>query len=230
MHEEHHHYDDAYIRQRERNIAFWQKLGLRPELTVIDLLQVSPGDRVLDAGCGTGSLAIAIADAGARVIGVDLSADAVERARAKAGSRGAVRFEVGDLDRWVPAHRFDKIVCWAVLEHFEVPIATSLVRKFRGWLRPGGLLLIGVPVKDRAPAKVMLRRVVLGNSGDATHEHQWRSGELELTLGEADLNLLRSCYFTFAGRPFPRRIALTGLFDTTLVCWAAALAQREGEG
>jgi len=45
---------------------------------------VSPGDRVLDAACGTGDLAIEAARAGARVVGLDFSEPMLERARRKA--------------------------------------------------------------------------------------------------------------------------------------------------
>ena len=44
---------------------------------------VSSGDRVLDASCGTGDLAIAYLKAGARVTGIDFSEQMLERARAK---------------------------------------------------------------------------------------------------------------------------------------------------
>jgi demethylmenaquinone methyltransferase/2-methoxy-6-polyprenyl-1,4-benzoquinol methylase len=45
---------------------------------------VSPGDRVLDAACGTGDLAIEAARAGGRVVGLDFSGAMLERARRKA--------------------------------------------------------------------------------------------------------------------------------------------------
>jgi demethylmenaquinone methyltransferase/2-methoxy-6-polyprenyl-1,4-benzoquinol methylase len=45
---------------------------------------VSPGDRVLDAACGTGDLAIEAARAGAGVVGLDFSEAMLERARRKA--------------------------------------------------------------------------------------------------------------------------------------------------
>jgi demethylmenaquinone methyltransferase / 2-methoxy-6-polyprenyl-1,4-benzoquinol methylase len=44
---------------------------------------VRPGDRVLDACCGTGDLAVAAAEAGGRVTGLDFSEPMLERARAK---------------------------------------------------------------------------------------------------------------------------------------------------
>ena len=55
---------------------------------------VRPGDRVLDACCGTGDLAIACARLGGRVIGVDFSEAMLERARRKAP---ALEWVAGDL-------------------------------------------------------------------------------------------------------------------------------------
>ena len=54
---------------------------------------VSPGDRVLDACCGTGDLAVACVRAGGRVTGLDFSERMLERARAKSG---AVEWVQGD--------------------------------------------------------------------------------------------------------------------------------------
>jgi demethylmenaquinone methyltransferase/2-methoxy-6-polyprenyl-1,4-benzoquinol methylase len=55
---------------------------------------VRSGDRVLDACCGTGDLAIAAARAGGRVVGLDFSPRMLERARRKSG---AVEWVEGDL-------------------------------------------------------------------------------------------------------------------------------------
>jgi demethylmenaquinone methyltransferase/2-methoxy-6-polyprenyl-1,4-benzoquinol methylase len=66
---------------------------------------VRPGDRVLDAACGTGDLAIEASRAGARVVGIDFSGAMLERARRKApelewlqGDLLALPFEDGDFD------------------------------------------------------------------------------------------------------------------------------------
>src|SRR5256885_5964949 len=55
---------------------------------------VAAGARVLDAGCGTGRYAAALAGHGYRVTGVDLAPDLVAVARRRGGS---ARFAVGDL-------------------------------------------------------------------------------------------------------------------------------------
>jgi demethylmenaquinone methyltransferase/2-methoxy-6-polyprenyl-1,4-benzoquinol methylase len=66
---------------------------------------VRPGDRVLDACCGTGDLAVAASRAGGRVTGLDFSEQMLERARRKAadiawlrGDALAMPFEDGSFD------------------------------------------------------------------------------------------------------------------------------------
>lgn len=66
---------------------------------------VRPGDRVLDACCGTGDLALAVAKAGGRVTGVDFSEEMLARARRKApqldwvhADAMALPFEDGTFD------------------------------------------------------------------------------------------------------------------------------------
>jgi demethylmenaquinone methyltransferase/2-methoxy-6-polyprenyl-1,4-benzoquinol methylase len=66
---------------------------------------VRPGDRVLDVCCGTGDLAVAAAEAGGRVTGVDFSEPMLERARRKSpsiewvqGDALALPFEGGTFD------------------------------------------------------------------------------------------------------------------------------------
>ena len=79
------------------------------------------GARVLDAGCGTGALSVALARRGADVLGVDVSPTLVALANERAPSDlapGRAAFAVGDmLD---PAHgRFDYVVAMDSLIHYE---------------------------------------------------------------------------------------------------------------
>ena len=80
------------------------------------------GRRVLDAGCGTGALAVEAARRGAHVVAVDLSPTlvALARERAPAGLAGHVDFQVGDmLD---PAlGPFDHVVGMDSLIHYRAP-------------------------------------------------------------------------------------------------------------
>ena len=62
-------------------------------------LQVAPGCRLLDVGCGSGQLALIAAKDGLEVTGVDIAANWVERAQARARAEGVrVRFEVADAE------------------------------------------------------------------------------------------------------------------------------------
>lgn len=115
------------------------------------------GVRLLDAGCGTGALAVAAAKRGAEVVAIDLSptliALARERVPADQGA-GSVRFMVGDmLD---PAlGRFDVAVAMDSLIHYE---ARDMARMLAGLARRarGRVLFTHAP---RTPALAMMHAV-----------------------------------------------------------------------
>jgi SAM-dependent methyltransferase len=96
--------------------------------------------RVLELGCATGLMTSAIADGEVTVLGIDRSAEYLERARAR-GLAGA-RFELGDLDglERSPAvgERFDHVLATNVLHELGDPVA--FLRACRGLLAPGGLV------------------------------------------------------------------------------------------
>jgi demethylmenaquinone methyltransferase/2-methoxy-6-polyprenyl-1,4-benzoquinol methylase len=97
---------------------------------------VERGDAVLDACCGTGDLAIACAQAGGRVTGLDFSERMLARAREKAPSIEWVRGDLLALP--FPAESFD-----AATVGFGVRNVADLeagVRELRRVLRPGGRL------------------------------------------------------------------------------------------
>lgn len=102
-------------------------------------LPAAPG-RVLDLGCGTGSLALLAAERGHRVVGIDRSPRMARLARAKlAGSGAAV--VVGDAGRPpVGERRFDVVLARHVL--WLLPEPEETVRRWSGLLRPGGRLVL----------------------------------------------------------------------------------------
>jgi len=120
-----------------------------------DRLQEAGVRRVLDAACGTGMHAIALAQRGYEVVGADFSAGMIERARDNAvqvaGAGVDVRFEVagfGALARTLiptgEAGTFDAVLCLGnSLPHLLTPtdLAAALA-DFAACLGPGGLLLV----------------------------------------------------------------------------------------
>jgi len=111
----------------------------------IAALGLRPGGRVLDAGCGTGQWAVALAERGVRVTGIDLSSEMIRRAEAHAAERGAaVEWRVGDVSRLPePFAVYHAIHARVVLQF--VPDVAATLREFRRVLRPGGRLLASVP-------------------------------------------------------------------------------------
>ncbi|WP_137294145.1 class I SAM-dependent methyltransferase [Nocardioides dongxiaopingii] len=104
-------------------------------------LPAAPAD-VVDVGCGTGTLALLLADAGHRVRGVDLAPRMVERARAKAGDAGLdVPFTVGDAaDPPYEPGSTDVVLCRHVL--WALPDPASALARWTALLRPGGRLVL----------------------------------------------------------------------------------------
>jgi magnesium-protoporphyrin O-methyltransferase len=99
--------------------------------TLLDWLPADLGGRrLLDAGCGTGALAVEAARRGAHVVAIDLSATLVDLARERAPGdlRGRVDFRVGDmLD---PAlGQFDHVVAMDSLIHYPADDIVSVLAK-----------------------------------------------------------------------------------------------------
>jgi SAM-dependent methyltransferase len=67
---------------------------------VVGALAIKPGMHVLDVACGTGGVALRAARAGADVVGVDISADQLAKARRAADQEGlTIRFDEGDCQQ-----------------------------------------------------------------------------------------------------------------------------------
>lgn len=112
----------------------------------VDLFEAHGVRRVLDAACGTGHHAIALAQRGYQVVGADLSVVMVERARANAAARGVqVRFQVAGLGELGNlGETFDAAICLGnSLPHLLTTAAVGgALADFADVLRPGGLLVI----------------------------------------------------------------------------------------
>jgi len=108
------------------------------------LVEAAGRGDVLDLGCGSGTLAVELARAGARVVGIDGDEDMLRRAAAKAeAARVELSLRAGLADA-IPLEdgAVDVVVC-SLLWHHLVPADRSVgLIECRRVLRPGGRLLI----------------------------------------------------------------------------------------
>jgi ubiquinone/menaquinone biosynthesis C-methylase UbiE len=100
-------------------------------------------ERVLDAGCGAGHTAVALAPYAAQVIAVDLSSAMLVQARQLAHARGVhnVCCEPADVEALTfPDASFDLVVSRYSAHHWPHPLRAA--KEFQRVLRPGGRLLL----------------------------------------------------------------------------------------
>jgi len=107
---------------------------------------VTPGESMLDVGCGTGTLAIAAkrrVGAGS-VRGIDASAEMIARAREKASRANVdVAFEVASAEALPFSDRqFDVVASTVMLHHLRRAAREACVREIRRVLKTGGRLLV----------------------------------------------------------------------------------------
>lgn len=100
---------------------------------------VRPGARLLDAGCGSGKMAVPLARAGYGVVGMDLVKEGLMEMRGKADAEPVA----GDV-RSLPFREgsFDAVVCYDVLQHLLEPERRAAVDELRRVLVPGGYVFI----------------------------------------------------------------------------------------
>lgn len=102
-----------------------------------------PGMRLLDCGCGPGSITVGLAAlvAPGEVIGIDASADLIATAQENAARSGVgnARFQTGDVYSLPFADdSFDAVWVHALLEHLSKPVAA--LAEMRRVLKPGGII------------------------------------------------------------------------------------------
>jgi SAM-dependent methyltransferase len=123
-----------------RTIHLEQRLALRP------WLDVKPGTRVLDVGCGVGRWSRQLAAKGALVTGVDLSPTMIAQAQRRAAAEGVAarcQFRVQDLSKLEVEGQFEVVLGVTVLQHILDPeLLHAAVRGMAARLAPGGRMIL----------------------------------------------------------------------------------------
>lgn len=116
----------------------YQKEVILPNL--LRLLSVKRGDRILDLGCGTGFFSRAFAAEGAKVVGVDVGPELIQKA--KAVTKPPVIYHVGSADKlsFLNSKSFESIVIVLALQNMER--AQEVIGECSRVLVPGGRMFI----------------------------------------------------------------------------------------
>lgn len=168
---------ERYRKSRRRRFAPEYRFRLAGDLQ---------GKRVLDVGCGDGANSVLLARLGARVDGIDISPGAIDIATSRASINDVsdrttftcTPLETADL----PESRYDVVWCDAILHHL-IPELETVIRQFRRWVTPGGMIIMVEPV-NLSPA---LRRLRFAVAADTEHTPD------ERPLEPAEIAIIKRC-------------------------------------
>ena len=154
---------------------------------------LTPGCRVLDAGCGPGRHALALAARGIDVVGVDLSDDFVAQARASATAADLpATFTVADVRSIAFVEEFDAVLClcqggFGLLGGGDTEQA--VIGRFGAALRPGGRLAVSA-----FSAYFAVRHLEAGEEFDADRGVNHEVATVRGAAGEQTFDLWTTCY------------------------------------
>lgn len=161
---------------------FWRR-AVPPQATTAEIdfvesrLGLPPGSRVLDVPCGSGRHALALADRGHRVTGIDISTEAIEHARRAATAAGLdVALRVGEMRDLPRDASFDAAVCLGnSFGYLDLTGLREFVAALAGAVRPGGGLVVDTSTaaesvlpgrEDGAPRDMVTGDITVTGSND----------------------------------------------------------------
>lgn len=157
--------------------------------------------RVLDLGCGNGSLSHVIAEHGCEVVGVDTSAPGIAISSQSFPECQFIQADIYDLPDLNLLHSFDVVLAIEVIEHLLYP--KELAKAAKKCLKPGGRLIISTPYHG------YLKNLALAITGkmDKHFTVLWDNGHVKFFSVSTITKLLENEGYTnidfrFAGR-FP---------------------------
>lgn len=170
---------------------------LAPLLSMLP--QPTQTTRVLDLGCGNGSLSNVIAKQGYEVVGVEESEQGFAIAKTSFPHCHFMQASIYDLPYAELQHSFDVVIAVEVIEHLLYP--KELVRAAKRCLKPNGCLILTTPYHG------YLKNLVLAVSGKMDNHFTvlWDGGHIKFFSVKTLRNLLETQGYTdidfkFAGR------------------------------
>lgn len=186
---------------------------------------IGPEARVLDCGCGPGSLAVDVAEHCRRgsVVGIDINTDQFEHGRGLAAERGLtnIEFMEGDLAA-LPFEdaSFDAVYAITAVQHVRDPLVA--LREIRRVLRPGGVAgikdedwgsLLWEPLTPRLEEFAsLLTRVWEQNGGQPFYPRRLRGQLLEAGFARSEASAIARPFGTRTGTRWLAEHFLRGHF------------------
>ena len=175
-------YSCAYFTNRDASLEEAQEAKLEH---ICRKLRLSPGESLLDVGCGWGGLIMHAAERfGVNAVGITLSYEQAALARERIHARGLAEqctVEVRDYRHLTSDSSFDKIASVGMVEHVGRAKLPGYFDRLYAYLRPGGLLLNHGIVHAAARDKPGLREKIFNKLwGDNAfiNEYVFPDGEL----------------------------------------------------
>lgn len=110
---------------------------------------ITTNEKVLDIGCGAGTLALYLASKGNMVTGVDISPKAIracEKSAKQLDLSDKVSFQVMNFPYEIPQGKFSRVICMEVIEHLKED--RLALRKVFNSLNSGGIAIISTPSQN----------------------------------------------------------------------------------
>lgn len=165
-------HDYQMYRNEIRQILHSRKavgVGFYRSSVFLNRYKPSPGDRLLEIGCGVGTFLLAAHRTGWQVEGIDISETALAASRevhhlpVRQGNFDDLLFDEGV---------FRVVACWEVMEHLAHP--AQFLARVRPLLRPDGVLVCSVP-NNSSRSRVGSR---VSGAGPPLHLNFWDEGSL----------------------------------------------------
>jgi len=138
----------------------WRASHIQQVVCILQQRKKLPNESVLDAGCGTGNFALALAQAGFQVVGIDFAKGMLKQAKAKLATdiNKKLLFEQSDLN--TPLHfsndKFDHVININVFQAIINPKFT--LNEFHRVLKPGGTLVLLFMRKSYGSIRNIIRK------------------------------------------------------------------------
>lgn len=120
---------------------FWHEAKFR---LIERVAMPEKNERVLDAGCGSGTISYFLSQHAGEAVGIDSNPSAISYAR-DAYKVPNLQFRVGQFDDLINEKPFDKIYCIEVIEHLYEYQVTEVLSLFHRLTNPGGQLFLTTP-------------------------------------------------------------------------------------